>query len=375
MIEIIFWSSIALIVYSYFGYPILLFLCQVFKKKDISKGEFYPDVDIIIPAYNEERIIGTKIRNTLSMDYPSEKRKIYIISDASSDETDSIIKSYVNDDVHFIRQNERQGKAAALNKGLSVSNGEIVVFTDASILLTRSALANILRPFKDPDVGCVSGEDQIPEGGGEGAYGRYELMLRNLESRCYSIVGASGCFYAQRRKLTTPFTEGRAPDFLSVLETVKSGFLAITEQNAVGLMGKVNSSEDEFKRKLRTIIRGITTLMDYKGLLNPMRYGFFAIELFSHKILRWFVGILLVLAFFFNLFMLNSFYGILMLVLQILFYTLAIKGWQNEKHGDVMQRPLYKIPLFFCISNLAATSAMFKYAKGVRQEIWESSKR
>lgn len=372
--KFLFWVSITAIFFAYFGYPLILYLYQLLFGQKIEKGAFEPHIDIIIPAYNEQKVIRAKIKNTLALDYPVEKRTIHIISDCSTDGTDEIIKEYLTEGVQFIRKTKRQGKAAALNKGLSVSNSEVVIFTDASILLTRSAIRNILRPLKDPTVGCVSGEDHIPDGGGEGMYGRYELMLRNFESRCSSIVGASGCFYAQRRIITTVFTEGRAPDFLSVLETIKKGYRAVTEPSAIGLMGRVGSTNDEFVRKLRTIIRGITTLIDYKYLLNPFRYGFFAIELIFHKIVRWLVGLFMVVAFISNIFLLDVWQYAIVFVLQILFYGLAIIGWYGEK-GNKNIRLLMRIPLFFCIANLATIIAWAKYFLGTRQELWESSKR
>ena len=371
----LFWGSVLAILYTYLGYPLMLYLCQLVRPARRVRGMDQPDVDMIIPAHNEARVIAAKIRNTLALDYPPEKLHVVVVSDASTDQTDAIVREFDKDGIGFIRQTQRQGKAAALNRGLAQSGSDIVVFTDASILLARSALKHILGPFSDPRVGCVSGEDHIPDGGGEGVYGRYELFLRNLESRCSSIVGASGCFYAQRRDITIPFTAGRAPDFLSVLETVKKGSRAVTEPGAIGLMGKLGASKDEFKRKLRTIIRGITTLMDYKQLLNPMRFGFFAIELISHKLLRWSVGLFQVLALVANLFLLDQWFYVLTLLLQILFYGLAIAGWIKEKSSTSSGNALLRIPLFLCLSNAAAVIAWGKYLGGTRQEIWESSKR
>ena len=373
--QLIFWSSVALIIYAYIGYPLMLYLLRSVLVRPISKGAYQPGIDIIIPAYNEERVIAAKIRNILSLDYPREKLNIIVISDASADNTDDIVRGFTKAGVGFLRQEKRMGKAAALGRGLAHAKNEVVVFTDASILLSRSALKQIVKIFHDPQIGCVSGEDHIPEGGGEGLYGKYELLIRNLESHCGSIVGASGSFYALRRNLCPNFTEGRAPDFLSVLETVRRGFRAVTESTAVGLMGKVASSSDEFNRKVRTIIRGMTTLMDYRSLLNPFRYGFFSIALYSHKLVRWSVGWLMVVALLANLLLLNSTVYMLLMVPQIGFYTLAMIGWKRELTGMVNLPFVYRIPLYFCLSNLAAMVAALKYLSGVRQEIWESSKR
>ena len=372
---LLFWTSVALIIYAYFGYPLMLYLLRPILHRPISKGACQPGIDMIIPAYNEERVIAAKIRNTLALDYPREKMNIIVISDASLDTTDEIIQRFTAAGVSCLRQEKRKGKAAALGRGLAQAENEIVVFTDASILLARSALKQIVQPFQDPHVGCVSGEDHIPEGGGEGLYGKYELLVRNLESRCGSIVGASGCFYAQRRSLCPRFTEGRAPDFLSVLETVRRGFRAVTEPTAVGLMGKVATSGDEFNRKVRTIIRGMTALMDCRSLLNPFRHGFFAIALISHKLVRWSVGWLMAVALLANMFLLSSTAYLVPMVLQVGFYTLAVIGWARERAGIADQPTVYRIPLYFCLSNLAAMVAAVEFLSGVRQELWESSRR
>ena len=372
---LVFWFSILLLVYAYAGYPLVLLGCRMLGGQKTKKGPCRPSVDIIIPAYNEERVIAAKIHNTLSLEYPSELLTIIVISDGSSDGTDAIARTFEARGVQFIRQETRQGKAAALNRGLDEARSEIVVFTDASILLAPSALKNILKPFNDTRVGCVSGEDHIPAGGGEGLYGRYELAIRNLESYCASIVGASGCFYAQRRELTKPFTEGRAPDFLSVLSSVEAGYRAVTEPSAVGVMGKVSASRDEYRRKQRTIIRGITAIMDYKHMLDPRRYGFFALELWSHKILRWSLGGLMVIAFFSNLFLLHRTFYLLVLACQAVFYALAFVAWRQEAKGRALEGLIFRIPLFLCVANFAALVAWGSYLAGQRQELWESSKR
>ena len=130
-----------------------------------------------------------------------------------------------------------------MNLGLQKAQNEIVIFSDASIILKPDALKKIVGKFIDPRIGCISGEDHIPGGGGEGAYGKYELALRNLENRAGSIVGASGCFYAQRRALCEPFREGMAPDFFSVLETVEKGYRAVTEPEATGVMKSVSDPQ------------------------------------------------------------------------------------------------------------------------------------
>lgn len=371
--KILFWVSGLAVLYTYAGYPMLLMLWPKAGKgrnePDAYQG-FEPAISIIIPVYNEEKVIREKIENTLSLDYPKERREIIVASDASNDRTPVIVKDYDKDGVKLFALSSRKGKAGALNLGLQKAKNEIVIFSDASIILERDALKKIVGKFIDPGVGCISGEDHISGGGEEGAYGKYELALRNLENRAGSIVGASGCFYAQRRALCEPFKEGMAPDFFSVLETVEKGYRAVTEPKATGVMRSVSVPQGEFKRKVRTFLRGMTTLLYFKRLLNPFRYGIFSLQLISHKLMRWSTGVFLILFFLSSLFLADSKYYLATLLLQVAFYALAFIGWLG------MSRPLiFRLPFFFSMVNLSALVAWIKYLGGIRQEIWEPSKR
>lgn len=373
VMKIVFWLSVITILYAYAGYLLLLWCLAKGsreQKNSMPRPGFQPAASLIIPVHNEEKIIDDKIRNLISLDYPKDKMEIIVVSDASTDRTGEIVRQYEEDGVRFLEQETRQGKAAALNRGLEEAKNEIIVFSDASILLKDDALKNALLPFANSRIGCVSGEDFIPGSGGEGLYGKYELFLRNLESRLGSLVGASGCFYAQRKNLCEPFPEGMAPDFFSVLKTVEKGFRAVTEPSAQGFMRSVPSHKGELQRKVRTLLRGMTTLFFFKHLLNPFRYGMFAIQLISHKLLRWLVGVFLILLFLSNAFLLSSKLYAMFFSLQIIFYTLALIGWMGFSGPFI-----FRIPLFFSMVNFSALIAWAKYLMGYRQEIWEPSKR
>lgn len=374
--EILFWLSMFGIFYAYFGYPLLLVLAAKAlpaRESSAAGPDFTPPVTIIIPVHNEEKSIGEKIGNTLLLDYPAGLVEIIIVSDGSTDRTREIVLSNPSPCIRFLELPVRGGKAAALNCGLKAASNGIVVFSDASIMLRPDALRNIVSRFQDGRVGCVSGEDHIEDGGGEGLYGRYELMLRNLESRVHSIVGASGSFYAQRLKLCEPFKEGLAPDFLSVLNTVEKGYRAVTEPRASGTMTSVKSTRDEFRRKVRTMIRGMTALFHKGQLMNPLRYGFFAIELLSHKLIRWLVPFFMLAALIANIAIADTgLYGVA-LSLQALFYLLA--GLAFFHLGGLHERIPGKVPLYFSAVNIAIFYAWVQYVKGMRMEIWNPSKR
>ena len=376
MLILIFWLSFIGIFYAYFGYPITLAILGKISEMPIKKPgqEYTPKVTVLIPVHNESAVIEDKLANTKNIDYPESKLEILFISDGSTDGTNEIIQSSVNSVIHLIEVADRKGKANALNIGLQKANGEIIVFSDASILLDRNAIKNIIQPFFDPKIGCVTGEDHIKDAGGEGAYGRYELWLRNLESRLHSVVGASGSFYAQRKSLCKPFGEGLAPDFLSVLNTVEEGYRAISEPDAYGFMSSVKSTSDEFNRKIRTLIRGMSVLFYKKNMLNFMEFGIFSFFLLSHKLIRWLVPFFLLGLFISNLILFNqnSLYCMFIL-LQLVFYSIALLAYFNVL--GIGRGLIGKIALYFTMVNISIFIAWKRYIAGVRQEIWDPSKR
>ncbi|MEQ8206575.1 MAG: glycosyltransferase family 2 protein [Woeseia sp.] len=377
--EALFWVSFLAVFYTYFGYPLILMLLGAFLRRGADDagadttavGDY--SITVLIPAHNEASVIGAKIENTLAIQYPG-AMQLVVVSDGSVDGTGDIVRKFESDPrLCFIDLPERKGKGNALNQGIAAASGDIVVFSDASIILDDDALIEIIRPFANDRIGCVSGEDMIEGGASEGLYGRYELYLRNQESRVGSIVGASGSFYAQRRAIVPEFPEGIAPDLLSVLHTVTQGYRAISCPAARGYMTAVADSRDEFQRKVRTVIRGMTAIFKRKALLNPFRYPVFSLFLLSHKVLRWCVPFFLIGMLLTSALLLPSPLYSVALVGQLIFYGIAIVAWQRE--GKVEPSMLSKVALFFSISNVAIFIAWIRYLRGVRQEIWTPSRR
>ncbi len=330
-------------------------------------------MSIIIPVHNEARRLEQKIANTKALDYPADRLELLLVSDGSTDDTAALIQTQLGLGPSLIELPVRRGKAAALNAGLSRASGAIVVFTDASIMLEAGALRAIVQPFADRRVGCVSGEDRIAQADGEGLYGRYELLLRRLESNVHSIVGASGAFYAQRRDLCAPFTEGMAPDFLSVLRTVQKGYRALSEPSAVGAMSSVKDPKQEFDRKVRTLLRGMTTLFAHTSLLNPFRYGLFAFALWSHKVLRWTAPLFLLAALLAPLAQLDRPLFAGALVVEVGFYSIAAAMCLGL--GNLERTALGRVAFYFTSANAAILVAWYRYITGVRQELWTPSHR
>ncbi|MET0067936.1 MAG: glycosyltransferase family 2 protein [Candidatus Thiodiazotropha sp.] len=374
--DFVLWFSLFLVFYAYFGYPVLLVMLNRWVSGLDYRSKTYPDqlsVSLIIPVHNEAEVIAKKLENCSQLLF-SGKLQIVIVSDGSTDTTAEIVKGYPGlSNITFIELNERKGKANALNAGLESATGDIVVFNDASIMLDPQAISEIVRPFVLDEIGCVSGEDLIEGGSGEGLYGRYELFLRRQESHSGSIVGASGSLYAQRREIITPFIEGVAPDFYSVLNTVEQGCRAISISESFGYMKAAESHKDEFNRKVRTFIRGITALFKKIHLMNPFEYPRFSLYLVSHKLLRWLVPFFLLAILLSNFALLDQGFYRLLMILQLAFYAAAAVGAFNESLAN--RSPLVKIPLFFVAVNLSILKAWYKYLTGTRQEIWTPTKR
>jgi cellulose synthase/poly-beta-1,6-N-acetylglucosamine synthase-like glycosyltransferase len=374
---VLFWFSFFCALYAYFLYPLILIFIGRYKNKDIqiNKDWELPSVTLLLPAHNEASIIESKLDNIANLNYPNELIKVIVVSDGSEDNTVEIVNNFKDKlNLKVVVIEKQKGKANALNQGMTVVETPIVVFTDASIMLDRDSIYEIIMPFSDPRVGCVSGEDYIPtEQGGEGVYGKYELYLRNKESRIGSIVGASGSFYAQRTQLVEPFVEGLAPDFLSVLNTVDAGFRAITEPKATGRMNASKSMTNEFSRKVRTLLRGITTLFYKAKLLNIVKYGWFSFFLISHKLMRWLVPVFLFTILVSNYLLIDKPIYMILFSGQMLFYVLAVLSIpSNSVIGDSI---IGKIPLFFLMVNLAIVKAWYLFFTGKRQEIWSPTKR
>lgn len=372
--ELMFWVAVAGVLYPYVGYPAALWLLSVCRAgRSVAAGAPAPTVSLIIPVHNEATRLPRKVANTAALRYPPGMLQVVFVSDGSTDDTAGVLRRLMTPAMTLVELPERRGKAAALNAGLAASRHEVVVFSDASIELEPDSLQHLVRGFADAEVGCISGEDRIAGTGGEALYGRYELMLRRLESRVHSIAGASGSFYAQRRHLCQRFAEGEAPDFLSVLRTVEQGYRAISEPQAVGSMTSVADPRREFERKVRTLIRGLTTLFAHAGLLNPARTGMFSFILFSHKVMRWLAPVFMVAALLLPLTLLPSvFYGGVFAA-QIAFYLAAAAAF--AQWGGVHRTLPGRVALYFASVNIAILAAWLQYARGVRQEIWAPSQR
>ncbi|MEO8227983.1 MAG: glycosyltransferase family 2 protein [Gemmatimonadota bacterium] len=295
-------APILLLVYAFAIYPLLLRVVAAARpaRPIPERTGPLPAISITIPAYNEERSIGQTIERMLAVDYPPELRQILIVSDASTDRTDDIVRSYADRGVELLRMPQRTGKTAAENAAVPLLRGEIVVNMDATITLKPDSIQRLVRAFEDATIGVASGRDvsigsaDATGNQAESGYVGYEMWLRDLETRIGGIVGASGCFYAIRRELVQSLFPGAlSRDFASPLIAHENGYRSVSVPDALCMVPRSTSLEAEYKRKIRTMARGLDTLENKAHLLNPFRHGAFAWMLISHKLCRWLVFLML----------------------------------------------------------------------------------
>lgn len=375
--KILFWTSLVVLAYSYFLYPLVLLVLPKRTLPRATRNPFSPKLSIIITAYNEEARIKTKLKNTLASLYPRELSEIIVASDASTDQTDEKVKRYEQHGARLLRSQTRRGKEYAQSLAIQASTGEILIFTDVGTTVSPDAVALMVARFADPAVGAVSSEDRLlardDSPAGEGIYVRYEMWLRSLESSVNSLVGLSGSFFAARREVCEDWDTQSPSDFFIALNCVRLGYVAVSEPRAVGYYQDVADKLKEYRRKVRTVIRGLSGVLRHQAVLNPFTYGLFAFQVWSHKVMRWLVPWFLLLLFISSVAVAGThvFY-LSVAVAQAAFYVTAVIGMSSKKlrtHG------LLGIPFFFVQVNAAIAHATLAFIFGKRVLAWEPSKR
>ncbi len=369
--------------YALAGYPLLLWLLSrvTRRPRDWDDPAQWPQVAILVPAYNEEASIGATLESLLAIDYPADRREVVVMSDASTDRTDEIVRRFETRGVRLVRMPVRRGKSAAENHTLPLVACDIVVNTDATIRIPAGSLKPLLRVFQDPTVGAASGRDvsvgdrSAEANASEAGYVGYEMGVRALETRLGGIIGASGCFYAIRRNLVdAAFPEELSRDFASPLRARQLGYRTVSVDAALCIVPRARALQAEYKRKIRTMLRGLNTLWFLRSLLNPFRYGRFAWMLLSHKLARWLGFLALPLAPI----------GLLMLApTHAWAAALAIAGIAGAAVGaftlsrhdsEGMPAPIKRAGFAFA-SALAGFIAWMKFFAGTNAAIWEPTRR
>jgi len=391
-LKILFWVLLFVIVYTYVGYGLLLFITIKIRRffklgTKVEIDPFYePEVTLFIAAYNEKDYVEAKMKNTLELEYPKEKLNIIWVTDGSDDGTPDLLKDYPNTTVHHL--DERNGKIGAMNRGMDFVKTPIVVFSDANTNLGKESIRRIVNLFGNPKVGCVSGEKRIvnkesdvASGAGEGLYWKYESALKKWDAELYSVVGAAGELFAIRTKLYRHVEKDTLlDDFIISLRVAQDGYTIQYDPEAYAIETASANVKEELKRKIRISAGGIQSIVRLRSLLNVFKYGTLSFQYISHRVLRWsltplclvlLIPVLSILAV--NEGLLSfKFYAILFW-LQLLFYAAALLGWFLENRETRVK--ILFVPYYFFIMNLSVVLGFFRYMKKSQSVNWERAKR
>jgi len=377
--QIVFWSIVALILYTYVGYALLTLLILLVWQRPVRRDDDHePSVTLLITAYNEERDIVRKLDNATGLDYPAAKFEVLVASDGSTDATDRIVTDYArtHSQVRLVRVEGRVGKTETQNQAVLAAAGEIIVFSDATTTYREDAIRKIVRNYADPRVGAVSGKYLYETEGGSTMgvatilFWNYENLIKSRQTGIRTITGCCGCIYSVRRQCYVPLPPMIISDLVEPLKIIEQGYRIVFEPEANAYETTTEGVGDEFRMRVRVITRGMTGLCYMKRLFNPFKYPFVAFQLFSHKVLRWLVPPLLVLLFLASLALAGS--GAIYLVAlsgQLLFYILALSGLILEKLGFKV-RVLAPF-VYFCVVNLASLVSLYNLLRGERKVVWE----
>lgn len=384
------WFSLFIAFYTYVGYGILLFIIIKIKRAVKGRkvvtdlpGEQLPTCALVIAAYNEEQIIREKIADTLALEYPEGKLKIYFVTDGSTDNTAAIIAEYPQ--INLLHKDGRSGKIVAMHRAMTFVDSEVAVFTDANTMLNREALLKICRHYADPTVGAIAGEKRVmvketddASAAGEGFYWKYESALKKWDSELYSVVGAAGELFSVRREFYKPVPlDTILDDFMISMYIAADGFRIIYEPEAYASETASANVSEELKRKVRIAAGGIQSILRLKSLFNIFKYPVLSFQYISHRVLRWTVTpFFMILALVMNILIVADgadFIYQLLLAGQVLFYLLALLGYVMEKR-QIRVKALF-VPYYFCVMNYAVLAGINRYFKGQQSAAWERAER
>jgi len=376
---ILFWVAAFLIVYTYIGFPLGVILRGLLWVRPYKQDEItdLPAVSIMISAHNEAKAIGDKLDNILSLEYPRDRLEVIIASDGSTDGTNAIVEQYKGHGVKLLAL-PRVGKAAALNAAVNASSGEILVFSDANSIYKADAIQELVRPLGDPKVGGVAGNQiyrTVISGGsssdGEHAYWNFDRMLKQFQSKSGNTLAATGAIYAIRKSLFQPIPDGVSDDFVTSTGVIVRGYRLVFAPEAIAYEPVAATSQVEFGRKVRVIMRSWKAFIFRRELLNVFQYKFYAIQLFSHKILRYLVFLPLLMLFLVSLFLWDAGFLYQMAAIgQVAFYGCVLFGWlfHRTRFG---RKKVFTIPFYFCMVNTASLVAIIRVLRGQQVKHWE----
>ena len=360
-IEVVIWICAGLLAYVYAGYPLLIAILAKLAPLFLDSAESStPTVSLLISAYNERPVIAAKTENSLALEYPPGRLEVLVISDCSDDGTDETVQHYADRGVRLIRQNQRLGKSAALNLAVPQARGEIIVFSDANAIYQTDAIGNLVRHFSNPRVGYVVGNARYYEKGSdasasaasEGLYWKLETYLKIKESLFGSVVGGDGAIYAIRRELYSPLLPTDINDFLNPIQIISKGYVGLFEPAAVCYEEAADTFSQEFRRKIRIVSRSLNVLRRVPVSMNPFKNTRHWFMLVSHKLLRWFAPVFMIVLFVASLALWQFPFYRVAAFLQIAFYAAAFVGWRWQSKNRLSK--IFSLPFYFCLVNLAS---------------------
>jgi cellulose synthase/poly-beta-1,6-N-acetylglucosamine synthase-like glycosyltransferase len=382
MLAALFWVGILWTIYAYVGFPLLVTVLARFRRagKSAAPADATLPVTIVIPAYNEERNIEMKIRNAREADYPGQLLEVMVVSDASTDRTNEIVRSFASSGVRLIEQETRRGKTAGLNRAVDTARGEIIVFTDANAAYAQDTIANLVRHFADPRVGLVSGftkytrTDTGTVAEATNAYTSLEVAIKKAESRWGGCVGADGAIFAMRRALYRPLRDDDINDFVLPLDVIEQGYKCLFDEESFCSENPGKNLESEFRRQSRITNRSLRAIWRRTRLLNPVRFPAFAFFLFSHKVVRFLAPVFLFLSGV-SLVMLAPQEPLYTLLAAVMLLTLAVvtvtQMWPRlVPSGLSGSRPVRMLNVF-ALMNLAMLHGWWKFLSGNPEITWQ----
>lgn len=375
--ELLFFLMAFGVVYSYAIYPLILKRTPTRHRLSIDASAELKPLTLIITAHNEEKRLREKIENSLAIDYPKPLIEILIASDCSSDATDSIALEYAAQGVKLVRADQHLGKEYAQLCAIRASTHELLVFSDVATQIPADALRILASYFSDERIGAVSSEDRfIADSGkvaGEGAYVKYEMWLRALESERAGLVGLSGSFFAARKSICGEWDTQSPSDFNTALNCAKAGLVSVSSPDVLGYYKDLKNPQKEYDRKVRTVLRGITALLRHTEVLDFKRFGLFAFQVLSHKLMRWAVPFCMLGTALTSLALCGEGWIYTLAVwVQVAFYGIAAWGWKSPA---AQEKTAVRIVFFFVQVNIAIAHAWFKYLTGTRMTVWTPSQR
>ncbi|WP_153558901.1 glycosyltransferase family 2 protein [Roseimaritima sediminicola] len=377
LVKLLLFFAVLTILYTYVGFPLLVVLRGRLLRRPIKVAPITPQVTLIVAAHNEQDSIEAKLQNVLQLDYPRDRLQVLVASDGSDDQTNEIVGQYASHGIQLLAL-PRLGKAGALNAAVAKAKGDVLVFSDANSMYAPDAIRQLVAPLADPTVGGVAGDQRYRKttqaagsDQGEHTYWNFDRQMKRWQSEAGHVISATGAIYAIRRSLFCQVPDGVTDDFITSTRVIAQGYRLVFAAAAAAYEPAAASSGVEFGRKVRVMTRGLRGVVLVRQLLNPLRYGFYSLQLFSHKVLRRLMVLPLVAiyglsgALVFQGWPYAALFG-----LQSLFYGMAAVGWLMRKHS-LGRHKAFALPAYFCLVNAAALVAFINILRGHRIDRWE----